>query len=163
ERLAQLPQDDVDHAIVEELRRQQSQRGIFDRVHVAPATSGDVADTPEASLVLLGPAHAHIRGQHDTTAGRASAAVREALKILDTRGDGRRQHRNGVVFLAPDAGELTNLRKAMADRIVWQAIADGHEMLNLDAQQLRQARSRAAEAERTVNARLRATWQWLLA
>ena len=163
DRLAQLPQDDVDHAIVEALRKQQGQRGIFDRVHIAPASSGDVADTPEASLVVLGPSQPHIRGQHDANGGRASQAVTAAANILDVRGDGRRQYRNGLVFLAPDARELTNLRTAMADRIVWQEIAERHEEHNLDAQQLRQAKSRATEAERTVNARLRSAWQWLMA
>lgn len=162
ERIDQLPADDIDHAIVESLRTHQSKRGIFDRVHIAPSTSGDVVDTPEASLVILGPAHPHQRGQHDPT-GTVSEAVAAASNILDTRGDGRRVHRNGLIFLAGDRSKLNDLRKAMAQRIVWQDIVDNHENLNLDAQQLRQARARADEANRTVNARLRDTWTWLLA
>ena len=163
ERLAQLPQDDIDFAILELLRRQQASRGIFDRVHVAQNGSGDVADTPDATLVLLGPAYPHVRGQHVAAAGEVSPAIAAAGHILNSRGDGPRIYRNALLFLAPDRGRLEDLRRAVAQHIVWSEIVDGQERYNLDAQQLRQAKARVEDAKKTVEARLRDTWQWLLA
>jgi len=163
ERLSQLPQDDVDHEIVELLRKQQANRGLFDRVHVAPIGSGDVIDTPNVTLVMLGPGEAHVRNQHDAGIGPVSAAIVAAEKILDTRGDGRRLYRNALLFLAPDRSRLEDLRKAVAQYIVWTGICGARESLNLDSQQTRQATSRVEDSKRTVDARLRDTWQWLLA
>lgn len=163
ERLANLPQDDVDYAIVDLLRGQQSQRGVFDRVHVASNGSGDIVDTPEVTLVLLGPGYAHVRNRMDIAGGNASDAIRAAESFLNTRGEGRRQHRNALIFLAADNGKLVDLRKSVADHIVWSAIVESSEQLNLDAQQLRQARSRQDEAARAVQVRLRDTWSWLIA
>ncbi|MCA9833507.1 MAG: DUF499 domain-containing protein [Thermomicrobiales bacterium] len=163
ERLAQLPEADVDHEITEMLRKQQSSRGIFDRVHVATNGSSDIADTPETALVILGPLYAHVRGQMGADDGISSDAIHAARNAVDTRGDARRQYRNALLFLAPDNSKLTDLRKAVADHIVWSGIVDAQESLNLDAQQLRQARSRMEEAARSSSARLRETWSWLLA
>lgn len=163
ERLSQLPEEDVDYAITELLRGQQSSRGLFDRVHIAANGSGDIVDTAEATLVLLGPAYPHVRGQLDPSGANASPAIIAASSILNTRGEGRRQHRNALIFLAPDRGKLADLRKAVAQHIVWSGIVDSSEHLNLDAQQLRQAKSRVDEATRTMQVRLRDTWSWLLA
>lgn len=163
ERLATLPKDDVAHAIIELLRKQQSNRGFFDRVHVAPVGSTDVVDTPDATLVLLGPGEPHVRGQHDASAGPVSPAITAANHILNTRGDGRRLHRNALLFLAADRGKLEDLRKAVARHLVWSGILESSESLNLDAQQQRQAKGQVDDAIRTVDARLRDTWQWLLA
>lgn len=163
ERLSQLPPDDVDHEIMEMLRKQQSSRGIFDRIHVATNGSGDIVDTPETALVLLGPMYTHVRGQVGADGGSSSDAIVAARNVVDTRGDGRRQYRNALLFLAPDHSKLNDLRKAVAEHIVWSGIVDAQESLNLDAQQLRQAKSRVEDAERTSSARLRETWSWLLA
>jgi hypothetical protein len=162
ELLEQLPPEDIDHAIVDLLRSHQSQRGAFDRVHVASNGSGDIVDTPEATLILLGPAYPHIRGQVDPSSESAAPAVVAARNILDTRGEGRRQYRNALVFLAADRGKLVDLRKAVAEHIVWSDIVSSADNLNLDVQQRRQAGARKDDAQRTVKLRLQDTWSWLL-
>ncbi len=136
ERKAQLRDDDVDHELEQWLRKGQGKRGVFDRVHIAPASSGDVADTPEVSLVILGPGAPHVSRQLGNGA-EASTAVRTASAILESRGDGKRVHRNGVLFLAADHKALDPLRDAMKDWMVWKGIVDSREALNLNAQQLR--------------------------
>lgn len=161
ERKAQLKDDDVDHELEQWLRKDQGKRGIFDRVHIAPSSSGDVADTPEVSLVILGPGMAHVRRQLGNGA-EASAAIKGASTILESRGDGRRQHRNSLLFLAPDKADLESLRDAMKDWMVWKGILESREALNLNSQQVRQAESRRDEAARAVESRIRETWSWLL-
>lgn len=162
ERKAQLKDDDVDHELEQWLRKDQGKRGIFDRVHIAPASTGDVADTPEVSLVILGPGMAHVRRQLGGAGVETSAAVKGAAAILESRGDGRRQHRNSVLFLAPDQNDLTSLRDAMKDWMVWKGIVESKEILTLNTQQIRQAETRRDDAARTVDARIRETWSWLL-
>lgn len=157
QRIEQLADDDVDHEIGEILRSHQGKRGQFERVVVTPASSGDVVDSPDVTLVILGPDDVHARNQAGTT-----PAIEAAVGILDTRGDGRRVFRNALLFLAPDRGKLAEVRKAVAQQIVWRQIEETHEALNLDAHQLRQARSRAIDASRRVEALVRDTWTWLL-
>ncbi|MCC6945442.1 MAG: DUF499 domain-containing protein, partial [Thermomicrobiales bacterium] len=162
ERKAQLKDDDVDHELEQWLKKDQGKRGIFDRVHIAPASSGDVADTPEVSLVILGPGMAHVRRQLGGDGSERSAAVKGASSILESRGDGRRQHRNSVLFLAPDNGDLSGLRDAMKDWMVWKGIVESKEALTLNTQQIRQAETRRDDAAKTVESRIRETWSWLL-
>ncbi len=161
ERKSQLKEDDVDHELEQWLRKEQGRRGIFDRVHIAPASTSDVADTPEVSLVILGPGMPHVRRQLGGDV-EMSAAVKGASTFLESRGDGRRQHRNSVLFLAPDNADLTSLRDAMKDWMVWKAIAADKDALNLNSQQLRQAETRREDAAKTVDSRIRETWSWLL-
>jgi len=157
QRIEQLSADDIDHEIGEILRSHQGKRGQFDRVVVAPASSGDVADTSDVTLVVLGPDDVHARNHQVDT-----PAIEAAIRILDTRGDGRRVHRNALLFLAPDRSKLNEVRKAVAQRIVWHQIEETHELLNLDAYQQRQAKSRAIDASKRVEALIRDAWTWLL-
>ncbi|MCC6945870.1 MAG: DUF499 domain-containing protein, partial [Thermomicrobiales bacterium] len=161
ERKAQLRDDDVDHEIEQWLRKEQGKRGVFDRVHIAPSSSGDVADTPEVSLVIQSPGAAHVSRQLGNGA-EASPAIRMASTILESRGDGKRVHRNGVLFLAADHKALESLRDAMKDWLVWKGIVDSREALNLNAQQLRQSETRRDDAARTVESRIQEAWCWLL-
>lgn len=157
QRIEALALDDIDHDLGELLRKGQSKRGDFDRVVTIPASSADVMDTPETTLVILGPDAPYTKA----TASRSEAIIK-ATSILDTRGDGRRTNRNALLFLAPNASKLKDVREAMAQRIVWEQIDASREEMNLDPSQQRQVKVRVDEARKRVDALVRETWTWLL-
>src|SRR5436305_5787115 len=112
--------DPVDEQIRGHLRARRM-RGDFAAIHPAPGGPGDVPDQAGARLVLLGPEHPHRPGAADPGSGsgpgspaleRAGAWVAEA-----EAGDGvervERVYQNMLVFLAPDAGRLDELRAAV--------------------------------------------------
>ena len=155
DRAAQQAPHDVDAKLVEWLKRDKA-RGEFSAVHIVPDGSGDVPDEMEARLVVLGPDYPHVARADD------SRAIKAAEETLNSRGGGQRLYKNMLVFVAPDAKALPNLRQAMRFLMAWTSIVDEHEALNLDPLHRRQAESKKKEFEGTVEARMRETWIWAL-
>lgn len=139
-------------------RRLKSERGDgdFRRVHVAPATSGDVADDPMARLVVLGPDHPHIAKAEESP---ALAAVRG---FLDRRATAPRQYRNMLVFAACDQRALEGLEQAAADFLAWAGICGRVKELNLDDHQRTQASSRRDQSDDAVGLRLAEAYRYVL-
>lgn len=156
ERLLAQARDEVHAEIVRRLRDACSDRGAFAGVHVAPANAGEVPDEAECRLVVLGPEHPHITKSDDT------AALRAAKGILDERGTAARVYRNMLVVLAPDQRRLEELEAGVADLLAWKLIWDERERRNLDPHQQNQARTKLAEADRTVDLRVGETYHWVL-
>jgi hypothetical protein len=159
DRAAQREAADIETEIVKRLKRNEDRRtrGDFAGVHVAPASSGDVGDEPEARLVILGPMYPH------SARGDSSRAMEAAKNILLTRGAGQRNYRNALLFLAADQQRLPELEQAVRLWIAWSSIVTDSEALNLDPFQKRQAESKAEELNQTIETRLFETWSWALA
>lgn len=139
------------HEIREEItNRLRSERGDgdFRRVHVAPATSGDVADDPMCRLVVIGPDAPHIAKAEE------SPALEAATNILDARGTSPRQFRNMLIFAACDQRSLEGLEEAAAEFLAWSSICDRVDELNLDAHQTTQAKTRRQQSDDAVSLRL---------
>jgi predicted AAA+ superfamily ATPase len=143
-------------AEVERRLRAERGEGDFRKVHVAPATSGDVADDPMARLVVLGPDHPHIAKADE------SPAIHAAREILDRRGTSPRQYRNMLVFAASDQRSLEGLEQATADYLAWSSICERVEELNLDAHQSTQARTRRSQSDDAVGLRLVEAYKYAL-
>ncbi|SEO85319.1 Swt1 family HEPN domain-containing protein [Aquisalimonas asiatica] len=154
DRAAQYEDADVDGRIVERLRKEKT-RGEFHGVHVAPDGSADVPDEMEARLVILGPEYPYAKND-------GNRAREAAEQILKTRGSAQRMYRNMLVFVAPDSARLTELRDSMRLLMAWTSIVAENEALNLDAFQRRQAESKKADLERSVDTRIHETWIWSL-
>ena len=139
-------------------RRLKAERGDgdFRRVHVAPATSGDVADDPMARLVVLGPDHPHIAKAEE------SPALAAARGLLDRRATTPRQYRNMLVFAACDQRALEGLEQATADYLAWSGICTRVDELNLDAHQRTQATSRRDQSDDAVGLRLAEAYRYVL-
>jgi hypothetical protein len=106
---AAVPADRVDEEIRGRLRARRM-RGDFAAIHPAPAGPGEIPDQAGARLVLLGPEHPHRAG----AAGADAPALGRAAAWLAEAGDGvERAYRNMLVFLAPDAGRLDEVRAAV--------------------------------------------------
>jgi len=143
-------------AEIERRLRAERGEGDFRRVHVAPATSGDVADDPMARLVVLGPEHPHVAKADE------SPGLQAARELLERRGTSPRQYRNMLVFAAADQRSLEGLEQATADYLAWSSICDRVDELNLDAHQTTQARTRRSQSDDAVGLRLVETYKYAL-
>lgn len=148
--------DDIHEEIVRRIRDQQGSRGDFARVHPCPNNSGEVVDELDARLVILRPDQLHWAKSTD------SPALKVSQDILEHRGTGSRYNRNTLVFLAPDRARMAELAAAVRQYMAWSSIDREATELNLDAFQAKQAKSKAREADETVNQRLPETYTWLL-
>ncbi|MGH7904534.1 MAG: Swt1 family HEPN domain-containing protein [Candidatus Dormibacteraceae bacterium] len=148
--------EQVDEEIRRLVKPGPSERGPFAAVHPAPASPGDVPDEDGARLVILGPEHPHI--------GRApdSSARSFALEVLVHRAAGDRIRRNMLVFLAPDAARLEELRQAARMKLAWETVDRDKETLPLGAPEKRLIEASLGQWSETVAGRLLETYQWVL-
>jgi predicted AAA+ superfamily ATPase len=155
DRAGQFGDDDVEEEIQRRLREEARSRGFFTKVH--PCTpQGDIPDEREARLVIMGPAFPH------TAKDSASPARKEAAAILESKGSSPRNYKNALVFLAADSNRLRELEQAVRLYRAWSSIWADRETLNLDQFQTRQADTKRASADETVDTRIPETFQWLL-
>ena len=155
DRANQLQAHVIQDEIARRLREEARTRGDFSRVH-ACLGSGDISDEHDARLVIIGPEHPHSKGQEE------SAARKEAQAILDNRGNSPRAYKNSLVFLAADTARLAELKNAARQYLAWKSVWEESEQLNLDPFQKRQADIKCKNADKTVQARIPESWQWLL-
>lgn len=125
-------------------------------IHMAPDSHADVPDDPVARMVVIGPHAPHMRG------GVLSPASQEAQVTLKNRGNSPRLHQNMLTFLAPDQARLQDLKQALCQFLAWRSIHEEEEILNLDAFQRNQAKTKYKEADTAVNSRITETYIWLL-
>lgn len=131
-------------------------RGFFDAVQVAPASSGDVPDEAGGvRAVVLGVKHPH--------SGReGSEAMVEARDILMHRGSAPRVYRNMLVFLAADQKQVDPLKDAMRLSLAWAGIVAETERLNLTQSDSALARAKVQEANETLRTRMKEAWCHLI-
>lgn len=93
-----------------------------------------------------------------------SEAMAEVKDILLQRGNTPRVYRNTLVFLAPDARQLENLKDAMRSLLAWDGIVrDANSgRLDLKSSEMSLAKDKAQEAKETVQTRLKETWSYLV-
>ena len=158
DRAGELSEDAVFEEIRERLQTEAKARADFARVHVMPDSSSDVPNEPGAALVILGPGISH------SARAKESPAHHEAASILETRGSGARTYKNTLVFLAVDAARYGDLEGAVRAFLAWRSVEDDakQENLNLDTFQRNQAKTKAADAEKTLVSRVPEAYQWLL-
>ena len=85
-----------------------------------------------------------------------------AATILTERAGGPRLSRNALVFVAPDAPRLDELRGAARSYLAWKSIWDEQAELNLDELSRRQAETQRNHFDETVNQRIGETFVWAL-
>lgn len=130
-------------------------RGHFDAVQVAPASSAEVPDEAGGvRAVVLGVAHPH-NGRD------GSEALVEAKDILLQRGSMPRVYRNMLIFIAADARQLDNLKDAVRAALAWGEIVRDTDRLNLTQSDSALAKAKLAEANETMKTRLKEAWCFL--
>lgn len=130
-------------------------RGHFDAVQVAPASSAEVPDEAGGvRAVVLGVAHPH-------NGREGSEALVEAKDILMQRGSTPRVYRNMLVFIAADSRQLDNLKDAVRAYLAWGEIVRDTERLNLTQSDSALAKAKLAESNETMKTRLKEAWCYL--
>src|SRR5690606_13395946 len=114
------------------LRDNLKTRGDFVGTHPLPKGGQDVADEPDARLVVLGVEYPYSKDA-DNKAETAAKA------ILESRGAGPRMYRNSLVFLAVDKARLQQLDEGVRRYLAWQSIVGEKIGLNLTPHQVSQA------------------------
>lgn len=142
--------DELTHVV-----RQETDKGLFQRVHRFPAGSIDVEDDPGIGLVIFGPDRAFSRKARST----AEAAAGE---FLNKRGTNARIHKNSLVFLAPEVDRVDVMLSAVRDRMAWEYILDNRDSLNLDQHNIKLATSRVAQAQQTLKDSIKEAYRWIL-
>ena len=135
--------------------RQETDRGLFARVHRIPPGSIDVDDDPGVGLVIFGP-------DRSFSKRAKSVAEAQALEFLNKRGTNARIHKNSLVFLAPEVDRVDVLLNAVRKRMAWEYILDNRDSLNLDQHNIKVADSRVAQAKQTVADAIREAYRWIL-
>ncbi|KFI26332.1 ATPase AAA [Haematobacter missouriensis] len=130
-------------------------RGHFDAVQVAPASSAEVPDEAGGvRAVVLGVQHPH-NGRD------GSDALVEAKDILMQRGSTPRVYRNMLVFIAAESRQLDNLKDAVRASLAWGEIVRDTERLNLTQSDSALAKTQLSEANETMKTRLKEAWCYL--
>ena len=148
-------QDKVVSELDSRLRGNLAKVGDFYRIHRLPATSSDVPDNVEASLVVLG-----IDNPYSKEANNPAEVA--AKSIFETRGSAPRLYRNSLVFLAADKTRLPEFDEAIRKYLAWDSILKDRVELDLTPHQVKQAETQKQAADGVVNARLPETYQWLI-
>lgn len=143
--------------IVRRLKDEERSRGVFDRVHVAPESNGDLPDLEDTRLVIVHPRHS--RRRQDDADATAHQWVREAI---EAKGASQRIHRNTLIFLVADRMELESLEAATRSYLGWKRVQSTSESLNLSKQQANQTEEWVTRLNQTVNDRVRDTFVWAL-
>ena len=130
-------------------------RGQFDAVQVAPASSAEVPDEAGGvRAIVLGVTHPH-------NGREGSEALVEAKDILMQRGSTPRVYRNMLVFIAVEARQLDHLKDAVRATLAWSEIVRDKERLELRPSDQRLAEVKLAESKETMKTRLKEAWCYL--
>lgn len=143
------------HAELTRTVREETDRGVFARVHRVPTGTSDVDDEPTAALVIFGLDRPHSK----RAASVASDAARE---FLARRGGQPRIHKNTLVFLAPDMDRVDTLDSVLRRKMAWASIKDRVRELNLDQHNITVVENRLVQAGRAVAATIRETYKWMI-
>ncbi len=157
DRAQNIHADLVYQEIINRLRAVRYRREDFAAAHIAPQSSGDVADEARTRVVVLPLEYTHKRN-----GGSLSQAQEVAKEILENRGNSPRLYRNMLVFIAADEGNAVAWEQSLREYLAWKSIDDEAEPLNLDAQQRKQVATSLKRAEETLLARLQETYSWLI-
>lgn len=131
-------------------------RGHFDAVQVAPASSAEVPDEAGGvRAVVLSVSHPH-------TGRDGSDAQIEAKDILMQRGSTPRVYRNTLVFLSAEARQLDGLKDAVRSALAWESIVKDDKRLDLKKSDIALAEAKLSEAKDTMKTRLRESWCYLI-
>lgn len=132
--------DDLEYEIEQRLRKWKS-NGKFKAVHICPKNSSDVPDEQTARLVILSPKYFYTDGKEN------DAAINEAKKILDNRGNIPRNFKNTLLFMAADTNKLKVLKDTVRNFLAWQSINKNARHYNLDISQIDDAKNQLKSAE----------------
>lgn len=138
------------------LRAQRWDKSALGSVHFLPESSAEIPDEQSARVIVLGPDCTH--KSNDS----ASAAMAVTSKIMNSRGNSPRHHRNMLVFIAPDETRNAEWAASIRKYLAWKSIERDAATLNLDHQQNKQVAEAVRRESETVDKQLQETYSWLI-
>ena len=158
ERAKDISAQDADAEIAALLRKEQSHKGGFHRVHAAPDNPLDVEDSRAVALIILPPAYSY-----ESRTGELSPAERMAADTIQRRGAGQRRFRNALIFVAADESGLDSCREISRKYLAWRSIVNDEALAeSLTRAQFNDASSRMRQAAEGLAQRVRATWSHVI-
>ncbi len=143
------------HAELTRIVREETDRGVFARVHRVPDGTADVEDEPTAALVIFGLDRAHSKKAK-------SPAWEAAQEFLGRRGGQPRIHKNSLVFLAPDLDRVDTLDSVLRRKMAWESVKKRVRELNLDQHNITVVEGRLTQATQAVADTIRETYKWIV-
>jgi hypothetical protein len=140
--------------IVSRLQLEGAKRGVFDGVHVAPLSTGDIPEGENTRLVICHPKFSFSKKL------KQNSATDFIQQAIETKGSGQRIFRNTLVFVAADQEKLEGLEDTVRQYLGWQQVARNHESLNLGAQQKKQADEWVSRTDKAVSDKIAETYSW---
>ncbi|ADV63931.1 hypothetical protein Isop_3371 [Isosphaera pallida ATCC 43644] len=147
---------DVRKKIEETVKKLFDRVPLFDGVHVF-TPHADVPDDNALRLVVLPLEQAYLKDA-------PHAATDAVLEYLRMHGGQPRHRANRLIFLAADHAVLSRLRDATRVALAWSSIVEDVDegRLNIDQNQLTQARKEARAASEVLPRAARECFKWLL-
>ena len=157
DRAEQQDDADVNAEIIKRLRND-SERGDFNGMHIAPETSADIPDELTTKLIILGPEYLQANNDFE------SDAIKQAREILNSRGNSPRNFRNSLLFLSADKTRIKDLYQAVRSYLAWKSIHDemDAEGMDLSNHAKMQVRNKTEESNNACTSRIKETWTRLL-
>lgn len=150
-----ISEDEARHEVEQRIKRLRAVAPL-ERLHACPQSSLEVPDEQGARLVVFGLDAPHQKGV------AASKAMEGAKEYLANRGAAPRTFKNGLVFLAPDAGAVASLVQEARLWLAWKSVYDDRDRLDLPASQVREARNGMEASSQSLDVRIDAAYGWLL-
>jgi predicted AAA+ superfamily ATPase len=143
------------HAELARFIREETDRGIFARVHRVPDGTSAVDDEPTAALVVFGLDRPHSKKAK-------SVAADGAHEFLARRGGQPRIHKNSLVFVAPDIDRIDTLDSVLRRKLAWESVKKSVRDLNLDQHNISVVETRLAQATQALADTVRETYKWIM-
>ncbi|MDE2811426.1 MAG: DUF499 domain-containing protein, partial [Gemmatimonadota bacterium] len=138
------------------LRAQSWDKQFFGSAHFLPESSAEIPDEQSVRVIVLGPDYSHKNNDS------ASAAMQFISRIMNTRGNSPRHHRNMPLFIAPDDTRNAEWSASIRKYLAWKSIERDAAALNLDHQQGKQVAEAVKREGETVDEQLQETYTWLI-
>jgi hypothetical protein len=117
-------------------------------IHIWPSESGDVPDDHNLRLAILHPEQPMDAGATDT--------MGQVEEIWENHNEEFRQYRNSVVFLAADAGSVSDIMSAATTKAALREIKANQSLMNdLSDSQLENLEQRSENAEKNLPSEIR--------
>jgi predicted AAA+ superfamily ATPase len=155
DRMQQIDQRLIDLEIESRLRSGYT-KNLLSGVHIWPNSTADVADEDIVRLVVLSPLMTFISGRDN------NEATDFVKKCLRERGSSPRNFVNMLLFLAPDREKIKRVKSTAKEYLAWKSIISNYVELNLDNQQIKEAKQDLASIDRTLKHIIYESWSWLV-
>ena len=157
--IAQQAERQTEQAVTARLR-QEAEGAIGDasgfRVLRWAGEDGQIADTPDAAIAVLGPRYA-VAAEEGATAPADDAGIRQ---LWDRSGAGLRQWRNALILVAPDRELLGKAEEAVREVVAYETLSSAQKE-SLSQPEIADLNSRAEGKRKSLRTSVVTAYRWV--